>query len=88
MADFQLELNIEDRSPDELKIYIMQQQIDLLNESMGKVRRKLFAELGVLKKMHFDLQIENENLKKEFSSFKNEKTEWIYCQDGYLLREA
>lgn len=88
MTDIQLKFNIEDKSSEEMKFSIMQNQIDALNESMGKVRRKLFAEVGVIKKMYVEIQLENEKLKKELSLLKNEKTQWIYCQDECLLQEA
>jgi hypothetical protein len=58
----QLELNLQNLSESELKFVDMQKQITLMSESMHKVRKKLFAEVGSLKKMLSQVQIDNENL--------------------------
>jgi hypothetical protein len=77
MTATQLELNLQSDSED-LKFCLVQNQIDAINDSMGKVRRKLFSELGEIKKMFFELKKENEFLKAEVKSLKNETTEWNY----------
>ena len=81
----QLELNIENKTPEEIRLSLMQKQIDQMGESMGKVRRKLFAEMGEMKKLYLEVQRENEELKSLLRSLKNEKTEWIYSQNGFLF---
>lgn len=81
----QLEFNIEDKNPEEIKLSLMQKQIDQLSESMGKVRRKLFSEMGEMKKLYAELQKENEQLKIMLKELKNEKTEWNYGQDDCLF---
>jgi len=85
MSDIQLELNIDNKTPQELQFLLMQQQIDNLADSMGKVRRKLFSELGEIKKLYFDVQKENEELKAKLQELCYGKTEWIYGQNGCLF---
>lgn len=86
-TEVQLELNIENKTSEEMQLAIMQKQIDQMCESMGKVRRKLFSELGEMKKVCSELQKENEELKSVLKELKNEKTktEWIYGQNGCLF---
>lgn len=84
MAAVQLEFNLKDESYEDLKISAMQQQIDAMHASMGKVRKKLFGELSELKKACFSLQIENQSLKEVVRSIKGEKTEWVYLENGFL----
>lgn len=78
MTNIQLEFNINNISESEMKLLIMQKQLDEMNESMGKVRRKLFSEMGEVKKVCHNLQIQNEELRLKLKELKNEKTEWIY----------
>lgn len=86
----QLELNFENKSEEEIKFLIMQKQIDEMNESMGKVRRKLFSQMGELNKRVDELLKENEDLKIILKEMRNEdkKTKWIYGQEGYLFNET
>lgn len=88
--DTQLEFNFENKTEQELEILQMQKLIKDLDESMGKVRRKLFAEMGVLNKKFSELSKENEELKEKIREMKNEtkKTQWIYGQEGYLFNET
>ncbi len=85
MTNIQLEFNIEDKNPEEIKLSIMQIQIDKLQESMGKVRRKMFSELSEMKSLYLQIQKENENLKNMLKEIKNEKTEWVYRQNDCLF---
>ena len=96
MTDVQLELNLEECSPEEMKLYLMQKQIDEACLSMDKVRKKLFAELGVAKKMISSLQASNELLKdsnaqlwdllKAQSHEKQEpETQWSYGKNDCLF---
>ena len=84
-ADVQLEFNIENRSPEEVQLSILQKQIDQMCESMGKVRRKLFSEMSEIKKMYAELHQENQELKTMLKELKNERTEWTYGQNGSLF---
>lgn len=85
MTSIQLELNIENESPEETRLSQMQKQIDEMSESIGKVRRKLFSEMGELKKLCAELQNENKQLKILLKELKNERTEWSYGQEGCLF---
>jgi len=53
---------------------------------MGKVRRKLFGEMGEVKKAYANLFAEHESLKSQLSTMLNQKTEWLY-QSGESLFE-
>lgn len=84
--EIQLEFNLDEKSSDQMHIFHMQKQIDEMGESMGKVRRRLFSELGEMKKLFANLQRENDELKNMIKELKNEdQTEWAYCQNGYLF---
>ena len=84
-TEVQLEFNIENNTPEEVRLLIMQKQIDAMSESMGKVRRKLFSEMGELKKLYAELQRENQDLKTILKELKNERTEWAYGENGCLF---
>ncbi len=84
-VDIQLELNIENKSAEEVHADIMQKQIDALCESLTKTRKKLFAEVGALKKMLGEILIENDRLKDALSKTNHEKVEWLYKQDECLF---
>lgn len=90
MNAIQLEFNVTDETESEIKIAIMQKQLDAMHESMGKVRRKLFSQMGELQKLYLELKTDNEILREVLRELKNEKTEWIYTQGGNLfdVREA
>jgi len=81
----QLEFNLEDRTELQLQVEYMRKHIDDKCESMDKVRRKLFSELGELKKVCFRLMTENEELKAAIKEIRNEKTEWEYAKGDYLF---
>ena len=81
----QLELNLENRSPLEMQVAIMQKQIDLLSESTAKTRKRLFAEIGDLKKTCQKLEQENQSLRIEIEISKSEKCEWRYLEGGSLF---
>jgi len=87
MSDaIQLELNLQEKSLEEMTLLSMQKQLDAMSESMGKVRRKLFGEMGEMKKLYATLFQENEVLKSKLNELTHEKTEWIY-QNGDCLFE-
>jgi predicted nucleic acid-binding Zn-ribbon protein len=85
MSTIQLELNIDDASDNDIELAVIQKQIDSMKESMGKVRRKLFAEVGSLKKTLTELANENESLKHSLLQLQDKKTEWTYGQNGLLF---
>jgi len=85
MNTIQLELNLNNESGSDLKLFTMQNQLDEMSDSMGKVRRKLFSEMGEMKKLYISLKNENEELKLKLRKMRNEKTEWVYTKEGYLF---
>ena len=86
MNAIQLDFNLKDENDVDVKLDLMQKQISLMDESMGKVRRSLFAKMGDLQKLYVELKLENEHLKKELNGIKNEKTEWLYSQSDSLFK--
>jgi len=87
MESLQLEFNFESLSPTDAHLSQMQKQIDLACESMGKVRRKMFAELGSVKS-HLDKVIKkNAELEKELMRLRGDKIEWLYCHDEFLVQQ-
>jgi hypothetical protein len=85
MIPIQLEFNIQDESEDAAKMRFLQKQIDTLNESMGNLRRKLFAQVGQLEKICQVLKLENQELKKTMQCKCNEQIEWEYGQGEHLF---
>lgn len=83
--DIQLEFNFDGKTPEENALFHMQKQIDKLCGSMEKVRKKLFAEQGELKKQCVTLQQENEELKSIVKELRYGKTQWTYGQNGSLF---
>jgi hypothetical protein len=63
----------------------MQKQIDAISASSGKVRRKLFAEIGALHKICVEMQRENVELKQMLNVLRDEKIEWNYIQNDKLF---
>lgn len=84
MAAIQLEFNIDDKSPEELRFCNMEKHLGAMDESMGKVRRRLFAEMGELKKLCASIQQENTELKTLLDQLLERKNNWIYAE-GELL---
>jgi hypothetical protein len=87
-SDIQLEFNLENKSPQDFRFEFLEKQLDKMNESMSKVRKRLFAEVGQLKKLHEDLYKENEHLKSILREMRNEKIEWIYKKEDCLFDVA
>ena len=81
----QLEFNLENLPPEQLTLSIMQNQLHVLNESMGKVRRKLFAELGEVKRLYLQMKTENDELKSKIHLLGHAKTEWLYQTNDSLF---
>lgn len=81
----QLEFNLENKSEADVKLATMQKQIDDAIESMGKVRRKLFGEMGELKKELALLKEENSSLQEKVRLLNDEKIEWDYKKTDCLF---
>ena len=88
MTDTQLELALNECETDN-KLSCMQAQIDAIAVSSGKVRRRMFAELGEIKKLCQLLAIENEMLKDMLREKNSKKIEWQYGgEDLFRVKEA
>ncbi len=59
MINLQLEMNLDNLSNSDLKFVDMQKEISTMSESLHKVRKKLFAEIGELKKTLTAVQLSN-----------------------------
>ncbi len=59
MINLQLEMNLDNLSNNDLKFVEMEKQINTMSESLHKVRKKLFAEIGELKKTLTSVQLSN-----------------------------
>lgn len=85
MNAIQLEFNLINESESDIKLSCMQKQIDEMKESMGKVRRKLFSQMGEIQKLCLSLKTENEDLRSQLKELKNEKAQWIYNEKDSLF---
>jgi hypothetical protein len=65
MDAIQLELNLDCVSQEAMEMLYMQKQVNEVHVSVNKVRRKLFAEIGELKKSLAEIQLENLQLKEQ-----------------------
>lgn len=84
IAQIQLELNLNDETSDALKVVVMEKKLFELSDIMGKVRRKLFCELGEVRKVCDQLRDENRKLRELVANMTGRKPEWVYLQDGFL----
>lgn len=90
MKEQQLEFNIEDKSPSEIKFSYLEKQVIELSESLNKTRRSLFGKVGELQKSLFFLKAENNELKRKLyeddpSYRKNQEPIWTYGENGFLF---
>lgn len=72
MINLQLEMNLDNLSNNDLKFVEMQKQISAMSESLNKVRKKLFAEIGELKKTLTSVQLSNAEILQQLQEA-NEK---------------
>lgn len=85
MDSAQLEFNFDNMSPKDLLLAQMQKQLDEACTSMGKVRRKMFAELGEFRRQVDLLLQENAKLKHQMMKMAGQKTDWAYWKDECLF---
>lgn len=85
MSAIQLEFNIKEETDLEMKIRHMELQVACIEESFGKVRRKLFSQIGEIEKRCVALDIENQNLKSILTGKNYDNSPWIYGQNGRLF---
>jgi hypothetical protein len=74
-----------DISKETIEDISIEKKFEDLEESMGKVRRKLFAELGEVKKICFSLKLQNEILKNLLKEINPNKIEYSYLENGMLF---
>ena len=78
MDGVQLEFGLIGKTDKVIENYCYQKQIDDLKESLRKIQKKLFAEVGTLKKECLELREENRALRAS-------SVEYTYNQQGYLF---
>jgi hypothetical protein len=81
----QLEFDLFSDQTIECRLDMVHRQINEVSDSCGKVRRKLFAELGYLKKICKLLMQDNLSLKKALNEMGGQVGEWSYFQDDELF---
>ena len=59
MINLQLEMNLDNLNESDKKFVDIEKQISTMSESLHKVRKKLFAEIGELKKTLQSVQLSN-----------------------------
>lgn len=85
MVAVQLEFSIQDENEADAKIQFLQKQIDTMSESMDKVRRKLFAQMGEIQKLCQTLKQENQELRLALLNKNSEEEIWEYGQGEHLF---
>lgn len=68
-----MEAQSESKLCKDMHFIIMKLEFEQLCDSMGKVRRRLFSELGEVKKMCTGLQLENQQLKTIIQEIRDDK---------------
>jgi len=86
MNPIQLEFDLNNDAGKDPELLSLRQEVEAMKESMGKVRRKMFSELGELKKGYLALYLEHEKAKEDLRKLKNEKIEWVYGEGEYLFQ--
>lgn len=59
-----------------------------MNDSMNKVRKKLFAQVGELQKICHTLETQNQELIQKLKDITGEKANWQYLQGESLFEIA
>lgn len=88
MINTQLELNIDNLSQEQIDFNALKKQVEEIALSAGKVRKKLFAEVGDLKKKNKILEEEIERLKLIIDPPKRAEFEYITDDSLFEIREA
>ena len=86
MNPIQLEFDLNNDAGKNPELISLRQEMEAMKESVGKVRRKMFAELGEMKKSYFAVYVELEKAKDDLRKLKNERTDWIYKEGEYLFQ--
>jgi peptidoglycan hydrolase CwlO-like protein len=85
MECIQLEFSYDDKTVLEQKLEFVQKQLTETKLSLDKTRKCLFAESRENKKECVRLSSEVNELKQMIMRLTNEKTHWIYGQEGALF---
>lgn len=85
MDALQLEFPSIGRSQEVLSLACLQAWVESNEVSMGKMRRRLFAEVGELKKENLEMKQELEHLKKKMREITGEQQQWVYKQEEFLF---
>ena len=80
-----MELNLDNKSEQELQFEEIRKELADTKESLRKVQKNLFAEMGILRKVCLTIQKENEFL-KETQATKETKV-WLYGKGDCLFIE-
>jgi hypothetical protein len=81
----QLEFDLFTDQTIECRLDMVSRQVNELSDSCGKVRRKLFGEVGSLKKICKMLIQENMVMRKAIAEMGGAVGEWSYCSDEELF---
>lgn len=85
MQHLQMEFSF-DNTPEIIDpVLHLHKRLDEMNESNRKVRKKMFMELGVLRKLCFTLKRTTEHLQSVVDEFTGKKNDWMYLQNDCLF---
>jgi hypothetical protein len=82
---FQLKFDFDEDDKIDMRLKEMQLQLNAMTETNMKVRKKLFAETGELKKLVISLKIKNEMLERQIREATGKKEEWSYLSEDSLF---
>ena len=83
MAAIQLDFNFIDDNHD---IRMLQKQLDAISDSVTRTRKRLFAEIGELRKAYAKIALENAELKNKLNAICGEAIIWDYICDDQLFK--
>lgn len=86
MSMIQMELNLDNKSEQELQFEEIRKELADTKESLRKIQKKLFGEMAILKKVCLTLQKEIQDL-KETQVTKKETNVWLYGKGDCLFIE-
>jgi len=81
----QLEFDLFTEESIDCRLDTIHRQVNELSDSCGKVRRKLFGELGSLKKICKLLLEDNLAMRKAIAELDGKVGEWAYCDNEELF---
>ena len=81
----QLEFSISNETELELRLKEMEKHLEEMHQTVDKVRKRLFSEIGNLKYLLEEMRLENFSLKETIRRMTDEKTPWVYKQKDNLF---